>query len=82
MLVNIVPIGNTKGVRIPKAVLEQCNIGDQMELEVADGRIILEPVHATPRRGRDKAFQELAAHGDDALLIAEDVDPEMDDWEW
>lgn len=82
MLVSIVPIGNSKGIRIPKAILEQCNIGDQMELEVTDGRIVLEPIHETPRSGWNEAFQELAAHGEDTLLISDEIDIDMDDWEW
>ena len=58
MLLSIVPIGNSKGIRIPKAILEQCNIRDQIELEVENGRIILEPVHDSPRQGWDEAFSD------------------------
>lgn len=82
MLLSVVPIGNSKGIRIPKAILEQCNIRDQIELEVEDGRIILEPVHDNPRQGWEEAFQEMASNKDDSLLIPDGIDAEMDDWEW
>lgn len=82
MLVPIVPIGNSKGIRIPKAILEQCNIGDRIELDVNDGRIILEPVRENPRRGWDDAFRQMASDGEDTLLIPDGVDIEMDNWEW
>ena len=44
MLLSVVAIGNSKGIRIPKTILEQCNIRDRLELEVEGGMIILEAV--------------------------------------
>ena len=82
MLISVVQIGNSKGIRIPKAILEQCNIHDQIELEVENGKIILEPVHDSPRKGWDEAFREMAENNDDHLLIFDGVDIDMEDWEW
>ena len=82
MLLNIVQIGNSKGIRIPKAILEQCQIEDQVDLEVENGRIILEPKRKTPRQGWGRAFRDMASTEEDALLIDDSVDIEMDDWEW
>ena len=82
MQLNVVQIGNSKGIRIPKAILEQCQIEDQVDLEVEDGRIILKPKKKTPREGWGKAFEAMATNQDDALLIDDSVDIEMDDWEW
>jgi antitoxin MazE len=82
MQLNIVQIGNSKGIRIPKAILEQCRIEDQVDLEVENGRIILEPKKKTPREGWGKTFKDMASNEDDALLIDDNVDIEMDDWEW
>ena len=81
-MLSVVPIGNSRGIRIPKAILEQCNIRDKIELEVEAGRIILEAVRDTSRRGWDKAFREMAANHDDSLLISEDIEIDMKDWEW
>jgi antitoxin MazE len=82
MQLNIVQIGNSKGIRIPKAILEQCQIEDQVDLEVENGRIILEPKKKTPREGWGKAFKDMASNEDDALLIDDSVDIEIDHWEW
>jgi antitoxin MazE len=82
MLISVVQIGNSKGIRIPKAILEQCNIHDQIELEVENGKIILEPVHDSPRQGWDEAFREMAENNDDRLLISDGVDIDMEEWEW
>ena len=82
MLLSVVPIGNSKGIRIPKAILEQCNIRDQIELEVEAGRIVLEPVRDTSRKGWDEAFREMATNNDDNLLISDDIEIDMEDWEW
>jgi antitoxin MazE len=82
MQLNIVAIGNSKGIRIPKAILEQCNIRDQIELAVENGRIILEPVHDSPRQGWDEAFLEMAANSDDSLLIPDSIEIDTEDWDW
>ncbi len=82
MLLSVVQIGNSKGIRIPKAILEQCNIRDQIELEVKAGQIILTPVSEAPRKRWDKAFRKMAENSDDSLLIPDTVEIDMDDWEW
>jgi len=82
MVVNIVPIGNSKGIRIPKAILEQCEIEDQLKLQIDDGKIILEPVRSHPRTGWDEAFQAMAANNDDNLLVEDGLDLDWNEWEW
>ncbi len=77
-------MGNSQGIRIPKPILEQCGLREEIELEVYDGELIIRSVHR-PRQHWDQAFQKMAELGDDALL-----DPEMgsqttwdeDEWEW
>jgi antitoxin MazE len=49
MKVAIIAIGNSRGVRLPKAVLEQVGLGDEAELSVENGRIVL--ARAKARRG-------------------------------
>jgi antitoxin MazE len=60
---------------------EQCNIRDQIKLEVENGRIILEPVQVSPRRCWDEEFREMAANNDDSLLIPDSIEIDMDDWD-
>lgn len=80
MLANLVSIGNSKGVRIPSALLRQYNLTDQVELVPGKDEIILRPVTARPRQGWDVAFAAMHECGDDTLLIDESLD--MGDWEW
>lgn len=80
--VKIVQIGNSRGIRIPKALLEQCGLEGELEL-VPDGDQLILRSCARPRRGWAKAFKEMAERGDDALLDA-DTQNDFDDseWEW
>lgn len=41
MLIPIIDIGNSKGIRIPQAVLKQVNFGDDVEMIVSEGKITL-----------------------------------------
>lgn len=69
MKVSIVSIGNSRGVRLPKAVLDQCAFTDAAELTVRNGKIVLAPI-ATPRAGWAEAFAASPA----------DLDEEDRDW--
>jgi antitoxin MazE len=77
----IVPIGNSKGVRIPKTLLEQCRFGDEVELSVRRGNLVIMPSGIKPRAGWADAFSRAAADGIEGLLIPEYADPQGD-WEW
>ncbi len=71
---NIVRIGNSRGVRIPKALLEDCGLGRTVELEVENGRLVIRPVHHA-RAGWDEAFRQMGERGDDELLDRESRGP-------
>lgn len=83
MKVNLVRIGNSKGIRIPKPVLEQCGLRDQVELTVKDNVLVIAPARPV-REGWDDAFKVMAAAGDDGMLLPEDMSREWDEgqWEW
>ncbi len=55
MKVALVQVGNSRGIRLPKAVLDQCEFANDAELTVEDGRIVLTPIKA-PRNGWAEAF--------------------------
>jgi antitoxin MazE len=84
MLTKIVPIGNSRGIRIPKAMLDDCGFGDEAELQAKNGALILRPVN-TPRAGWDEAFAGMAAAKDD-FLVHEDAPTstqfDEEEWEW
>ena len=76
----IIPIGNSQGVRIPKPLLEQSGLSDEVELDVQEGRIVIQRV-AEPRAGWEAAFRKMAEAGDDELLD-ERTSTECDEEEW
>ena len=82
MIINIVPIGNSKGIRIPKAILDQCDIENEVDLEVENGKIIIEPINKIPRKGWTESFTKMTETGEDQLLLEDTIDLEMEDWQW
>ena len=56
MQVPVISIGNSKGLRIPKAVLKQCGIRDMVDLRVTDNGLIISPV-TRPRAGWEDAMK-------------------------
>jgi antitoxin MazE len=64
MRTHIVKIGNSQGIRIPKPLLDQTGIIDDVELEVEKTQIIIRPT-SSPRTGWDTAFRAMAQNGDD-----------------
>lgn len=67
MKASLVQIGNSRGVRIPKAFLEQAGLRDEIEIEVRGSQVVIRPANH-PRAGWDESFATMAARGDDALL--------------
>jgi antitoxin MazE len=83
MKVNLVSIGNSKGVRIPRSIIKACDFGEQVEMRVSEGMVVLTPARNL-REGWNRAFESMAAAGDDALLVPESLAHEWDqeEWEW
>ena len=79
----IIRIGNSRGVRIPRLVLEETGMSGDVELEVRAGEIIIR-ADGGVRQGWAAAFQEMASKGDDALLDDDTslTDWDADEWEW
>ena len=82
MKLNIITIGNSKGIRIPSAVLKQCNIVKELELEIKSNKVILKPVKNKPRDGWNSAFKLMRRRNDDALIIDDALDLDGGNWEW
>lgn len=82
MRTRIVKIGNSQGIRIPKVIVEQFNLIDEIELLSNEGMLVIRPAFH-PRAGWDEQFQLMAAKGDDILLDAEAPSPtQWDEEEW
>lgn len=82
MKTKIVRIGNSRGVRIPKPLLEQAGLADEVELRVVESGLIIASV-GTPRAGWAEAAEQLEARGEGGLMD-EAVPTEFDesDWVW
>lgn len=76
MKARLVSMGNSRGVRIPKPLIEQVGLGDEVELQVRDGAIVIAPLRA-PRAG----WAEAAAAASDGLLDPE-APTRFDETEW
>lgn len=78
----IVKIGNSRGVRLPKLLIEQMGFNNEVEIIVQRGQLVLRPV-TRPRRGWDEQFNAMAKHGDDKL-IDEPASTQWDrsEWKW
>lgn len=76
MEISVIPIGNSKGIRLTKTLIDKYNIKDTVELILEKGFIILKPKN-TPRKGWDKAFKKMHKNKDDDLLIDDVFEDEI-----
>jgi antitoxin MazE len=80
MDISVIPIGNSKGIRLNKTLIEKYNIKDTVELILEKGYIILKP-KPTARKGWEKSFKKMNERGDDKLLMADVFEDEnFDQW--
>jgi antitoxin MazE len=80
MEISVIKIGNSKGFRLSKALIDKYNIKDKVELILEKGYIILKPV-SSPRKGWDQQFKKMSEEGEDQLLF-NDVfkDENLEEW--
>lgn len=78
----IVRIGNSQGIRIPKVLIDQAKLKEDVNIEAKDGRLIITPAKR-PREGWEEQFAEMAEQGQDSLLDGY-IPTKFDDeeWEW
>jgi antitoxin MazE len=84
MRARIVKIGNSRGIRIPKPLLDQTGLSNDVELEVGKHQIIIRPVRKV-RSGWDNAFKLMAQNRDDALIDGADIIShawDEEEWQW
>ena len=79
----LIKIGNSQGLRIPKIILEQLNLSEEVELEVQENQLVIRPL-TLPRSHWEEQFQAMAAYGDDQML--DEIQPlttwDEEEWEW
>lgn len=80
MEIAVIKIGNSRGIRFSKMLLEKYNIKDKVDLILEKGQIIIRPL-STPRKGWEESFQEMNQNGDDRLLFNDVFDDEsLEEW--
>jgi len=80
MELSVIQIGNSKGFRLSKDIIEKYNIKDKVEIILEKGYFILKPI-LQPRKGWDKAFKEMSENGDDHLLLNDIFEDEnLEEW--
>ncbi len=83
MRTELVRIGNSRGVRIPKPIIAQCGLGDTVELRVENDCLVISPGRR-PRQGWEEAFRAAGTAVRDELLLetTEPNDFDRKEWEW
>ena len=83
MKTDLVRIGNSRGIRIPKPIIEQCGFGEKVELRVENHRLIISPQRAL-RQGWEEAFRTAGSSAEDKLLLQGVGENEFDreEWKW
>ncbi len=76
----VINIGNSRGIRIPRTLLEQAGLTEEVELTVQDNKLIIKAARR-PRDGWEAQFELMAERGDDQLLDAA-TPAQWEDTEW
>ena len=80
MKARLVRIGNSRGVRLPKPLIEEARLSDEVEVRVQSGALVITPV-TRPRSGWAEAARKMAKRGQDYLLD-QPTPTHFDDKEW
>lgn len=85
MKTKVIKIGNSRGIRIPRHMLEQSGLKNEVELEVKDNKIIVKPITKL-RAGWEDDFKRMSQNKDDVLLDKEYLENQStwdnEEWEW
>jgi antitoxin MazE len=78
MRATVIPVGDQKAIRIPEEFLEECGIGDSVDIDVHEGRIVIAPT-TTARLGWNEAFGQA---GPEEGLLDPSLPTSFDETEW
>jgi antitoxin MazE len=81
MKARLVRIGNSRGIRLPKAIIDQVGLDDEVELRVEDERLVIEPA-TSPRAGWAKAIQTMGAEPANQLGPTTPTHFDETEWQW
>lgn len=80
MKARLVRIGNSRGVRLPKPVIEDAGLSEDVEIRLKDGAVVITPA-TRPRSGWAEAARRARKHGEDRPLD-ETTPTRFDEEEW
>jgi antitoxin MazE len=81
MKARLVRIGNSRGIRLAKPLIEQLGFTDEVEMETRDGALVIRPAHAA-RAGWADAARQLAERGGESLDRVPPTRFDDEEWEW
>lgn len=83
MKTELIRIGNSRGIRIPKPLIAQCRLGNTVELRMENDCLVISP-ERRPRQGWDDAFRAAGLATQDELLLENARPNEFDreEWQW
>ncbi len=76
----IVRIGNSRGIRVPKLLLERADLPEDVEVRAEPGRLVVRAA-TRPRAGWAERARTMHRRGDDVPLDP-DTPTQFDDTEW
>lgn len=80
MRTRLIQIGNSRGIRLPKPLIAQAGLSEEVDLQIQDGAILVSRIR-TPRAGWADAAIALNQNNEDKLLH-ENRPTEFDETEW
>ena len=81
MKAQIIQIGNSQGIRIPKAVLEETKLSGEVELEVVPEGLLVRNLKK-PRGDWEAVFKSLSDADDDLSVNDIATGFAKKDWQW
>lgn len=76
----LVRIGNSRGIRLPKVLIEEAGLSGEVEVRVREGAVVITPA-SRPRAGWAEAARRARQRGQGRLLD-EPTPTRFDDEEW
>lgn len=82
MRTHLIRVGNSRGIRLPKPLISQAKLTDEVELHIKDGAIVIENA-SSPRKDWATAAKALHDRAEDALLMPSNPTSfDEKDWTW
>jgi len=84
MKTQLIKIGNSRGIRLPKSILDQCNLKGELEIEVEDNKLIIRGDN-NPRAGWNELFKKANSHKFDSTIDGDGNNLsswDENEWKW